>query len=283
MTRICLIWLAMTMIAPWVWADPPASQTLPFSTQFRVIDFPPHEAGPLIPGWGGWRLPRGRAAVEPFSGPGESPALILQPQTVVQRPILAPDTPVVWVSTVVRTSGGSTTLADLPDRPLAAAVVFDAVSGLVALDGNGAGGGTPRVLGVPLDPDVWFHLAIRQDFEHQTYDVFAEGFPLSLGLGFRDHVPEFHGFAQGAGAQPSGLASVLVSTAPPPEVPYLPGDVRINGIINAGDLVRLVNHLQAGVALSNMERLNADIDRDGDVDVDDRELLIGILLGVEVD
>lgn len=281
MCRAVLGVLSAVCLARALPADPPASQPLPYATGFRVVDHPPIEAGQTIEAWNGWRVQRGQATVRAFDFEG-APAVRLEPDTVVQRPVVASGAPVVWTEVAFRSAGGPRSLADFPERPLAAVLRFHPTRGLEALDGDGLGGGTFRPTNTVVGGDRWRRLAIRHDFARQRYDVYVDGVPRLLALGFRDHVTELHGFMQGADAAEGGLAAVWISESPPPDVPHLLGDVQINGQLNAGDIVGLVNALH-GQSLSLMQRINADIDESGTVDAVDLELLINLILGVSLE
>jgi hypothetical protein len=271
---------AVLLAAATARADPPASFEPPYDTSFRIIDMPPIQPGQSLEGWTGWRVPRGQAAVDPFGGPNEAPAVILAPQTIIRRPILASGEPVVWTVTRIRTAGGDTQMGDLPSRPLAAAVAFDAEDGLYALDGDGSGGGTPVPLGIGLSGGAsWRTLAIRHSYTRQRYDVYVDGTIRAARLGFRDHVAEHHGLLQGTDNAEARLSQISITTTTPEGIPYLLGDVTTNGIVTVADLVRLINALN-GASLALQQDVNADLDENGAVTSDDRDRLIDLLLGI---
>jgi Dockerin type I domain len=273
----------LLLIATVSWADSPATHRLPYETYFRVIDHPPIEPGQSLEGWNSWRVPRGRAWLSPFAGPEGLPAIHLEPQTTVRRGIHAPGEREVWTAVFVRSAGGdgNVTFADLPTRPLSAVLVFDAANGIVALDGDGAGGGTPIALNVPLDGETLYDVAVRHDFVNQSYDVYVDTVPVAFRYGFRDPVPEFQGFIQCAEHAPGDMAGVWVSTKPPPNIHYLRGDVNTDGDVDAADLTHLLHFLRGLSGLSTQQMINADINESGNLDETDRALLLDILLGVD--
>jgi hypothetical protein len=276
--RLTLALLLASATLTSVRADPPGTQTIPFFTAFRVIDTPPFESDSSVEGRNGWRVPRGHVTVAPFDGPSEAPALRIEPDSLVERPMVTTGNAEIWTTVTFRSAGGPRTLSELPVRPLSSVVLFSATRGIEALDGDGQGGGTMVNASTVIGGDRWRRLTIHHDFTRQRYDLFVDGLPRLINLGFRDHVDEFHGFIQGANASQSGMANAEISDGPPADVPYLLGDVLVNGHLNAGDVVGMVNAIH-GEPLGRMQFLNADMDKSGAVDAADLDLLINKILG----
>lgn len=261
-------------------ADPPPTMPLPYQTSFSVMDRPPAMPDQLIDGWTGWRVPRGHAAINPLAGPNSAAAIELQPETILRRPIEASEFDEVWTRTVVYTTGSPASTEGLPTRPLGAVLLFDNVRGMMALDGDGAGEGNLIILGLSSTPK-WRTVVIRHDFVAQRWDLWVDGLVWGHGFGFRDYVPHFSGLDVGAAESSSLVSQVRISATPPTGISFLLGDVRINGVVNAGDIVRLVNYLEGGDPLSNASFVNADIDHNNTVDEVDLDLLVNLILGVE--
>lgn len=268
--------LVLTVLPARLLADPAPVHRLPYVNTFQVSSHPALEPHMPFPGWRGWRVPRGITSVQPFAGPGETQAVVLEPGSVIRHRVIPDGEDIVWVETMVRCTGGAASVDSLPARPNAAAVLFDATEGMVAIDGDGAGGGTLVECGVPSD-GRWRWVAIRHDFGAQQYSVMVDGATVASGLGFVDAVAEIHGFDFGAGESRAALSHLAIGTAPTRTFPSVRGDVRIDGLLNASDLVTLINHL-GGEPLSPAQQENADVDLSGSIQPADVDALAELIL-----
>lgn len=252
------------------------------STEFGIADVPPFESALSANGLAGWRVPLGSATVAPFSDADGGPALFLPASSEARWQFPDPGHSTLWMVTRVRSAGGLMSLSQLPPRPIAAAIGLDTNQGLVALDGDGEGGGVPHLLGVTLDGESWHEIAIRHSYRSQIYDVYIDGTLRGAHLGFRDPISAPEGIGLGARDSPATVGHVSFSATPPPGIVYRRGDVRIDGVIDVTDLVTLINSLNGGPSLTALQTLNADLNEDGAVTVTDRELLADLLAGVEL-
>jgi len=253
-----------------------------FASSFRSSDVPPFAAGHSPNGLAGWRVPRGVARVLPFAASDGTPLLSLSPSSEVHLEFSQPEDDVFWFVTRLRTSGGLTTIQNLPTSPLAAAIGFRHDLGLVALNGNGVGGGSAVTLGVPLDGSIWHDIVLRQNYTRQSYDVYIDGVLRQRHLGFRDHIAAPSGISLTTRSETASVSSITVQRETPAGLAYLRGDVRIDGILSAADIVTMVNSLNGGPALTLQQAANADINDDGVVNATDRDLLAQIIVGQDV-
>jgi len=196
--------------------EPDAGQCVDvYQTGFEADEIPPFTIGPLPQN--GWVEVTGSGASGVtgdivYEG---SQSLQIAAGAVVDKSLVsATDTLYVdgWFQPTVGTD-----LVDLSSaEPAGAIFVFQSDDGLVALDGDGIGGGTWIPTGF-TDLAGFVRITLRLDFPNRQWDLYANGSLLVAGLGFKDDsVDRLSGVRISSANQNTGyLDSIRVSTQPP--------------------------------------------------------------------
>jgi hypothetical protein len=156
-------------------------------TGFESSDSPSYAIGDLDGQGtaGSWTILEGAAAVQSALVSRGTQAVELQAATSAEVAVGAGHT-IVWTDLQMRTDGS----VDPPEIPadLASSVLyFGETNGLMALDGDGTGGGSYVLVLNPFPSGQFVRVSIRQDYTAKTYDVWIEGTLSVSGLGFKDN------------------------------------------------------------------------------------------------
>jgi hypothetical protein len=146
----------------------------------------------LLPDWSGFSpvvQQHGETRVQDtLAGTGNQALEMFPDSAVAWSPveIAAPSGHVLVSSFQLRLDTLSTDAPVIPSESLGA-VVFANATGLMALDGNGAGGGTWQNLQA-LAADTFYTITITRNYAAQTYDVEVDGTLVADNFGFKDPV-----------------------------------------------------------------------------------------------
>ena len=163
--------------------------------------FEPTEPVAFLPGaitaqTGPWRVAKGSAEVQ-TGRVAHGGQAVRTGDCVIEMTFENPE-PVLWVDAFIQDPGVSQT-RQIPEGKASSVLLFHDGK-LLALDGNGSGGGT-FVTAAELPGDRFTRLTIRTDYEAKRFDVWVDGKPALAKLGFKDNsVARFHGAKRLAGA-----------------------------------------------------------------------------------
>ena len=162
-------------------------ETLPFLTGFETSDTPSYSAGSLAgQGTGGtWSVPAGTVEVKGDVVARGSQAVELQGESSANVAVFASNT-VVWTDLYLRTDG-STIPPEVPAGPATSFLFFSAASGLLALNGDGVGGGSFVTVVDSFPCNQFVRVSLRQDYGAHAYDVWVNGAEEATNLGFLDN------------------------------------------------------------------------------------------------
>ena len=164
-----------------------AAETLPFLTGFETGDTQSYSAGGLDgQGTGGsWSVPVGTVEVQGDVVARGSQAVEFRSESLADVAVSASNT-VVWTDLYLRTDG-STIAPAVPSGPATSFLFFCAGDGLLALDGDGVGGGSFVFVVDSVPIGRFVRISVRQDYGAQTYDVWVNGVEEATNLGFVDN------------------------------------------------------------------------------------------------
>ncbi len=151
----------------------------------------------LLPDWSGFSrvvLQYGSGQVQDrLAGAGIQALEMSQDSSVAWSPddLSVPDGLVLESSFLLRLDTLSTEAPVIPPEILSA-VVYANASGLMALNGNGSGGGTWQTLQA-LSPGTFYAITITRDYATQSYDVRVDGALVADDYGFKDAVASTDG------------------------------------------------------------------------------------------
>jgi len=191
-------------------------RTIPFATSFEPNESPPYRVGPLPQnGWAGEGSIQDAQVSEGVQGLGIQDGWT-EHEFLGQGPL------VVWVKSYVRTAGTTEPAAVSDhDGEFVAQLHFSRTQGILALDGNGAGGGSWVSTGVALDPNRFLRIAVRLDYSVHRWDLCVDGRAVATNLGFaypKHYLARFRYYSDAAGA----LDQVSVTRdLTPPSAPRL--------------------------------------------------------------
>ena len=163
--------------------------------------FEPTEPVAFLPGaitaqTGPWRVAKGSAEVQ-TSRVAHGGQAVRTGDCVIEMTLENPE-PVLWADAFIQDPGISQTRR-IPDGKASSVLLFHDGK-LLALDGNGSGGGD-FVTAAELPGDRFTRLTIRTDYGARRFDVWVDGKPALAKLGFKDNsVTRFHGAKRLAGA-----------------------------------------------------------------------------------
>lgn len=164
-----------------------AIESSPFITGFESSDSPSYALGDLD-GQGAsasWTVLEGSAAVQSALVSRGARAVELQAASSVEVSVGAGHN-IVWTDLQMRTDG-SLDPPEIPSEPASSVLYFGETSGLMALDGDGTGGGAYVLVLNPFPNGQFVRVSIRQDYTAKTYDVWIGGIASVSGLGFKDN------------------------------------------------------------------------------------------------
>ncbi len=250
---------------------------LPIAQTFERTAQEPLGLGWPLRGVSGWRTAAGGADTALMSAPLGHTAAALSPESSVIFDVESAEmAPVVWLEMTFLTRGFVSPQTPPASEASSAVVLFDRTSGIVCLDGDGLGGGTLEVAGVPLDGTTWHQMILRLDFAQQRWDCHVDGALLLANLGFRDAVTSLSGFALGSGNDAFQIGQVSIE---PASSLVARGDVDLSGVIDAADLVLLVNGTHGTPMPTLGHFLRADMTEDNRLTGEDVTSLVQWLLG----
>ena len=163
--------------------------------------FEPTEPVAFLPGaitaqTGPWRVAKGIAEVQ-TGRVAHGGQAVRTGDCVIEMTFENPE-PVLWVDAFIQDPGVSQA-RQIPDGKASSVLLFHDGK-LLALDGNGSGGGA-FVTAAEMPGDRFTRLTIRTDYEAKRFDVWVDGKPALAKLGFKDNsVARFHGAKRLAGA-----------------------------------------------------------------------------------
>jgi len=176
----------------------PNLRTIPYGTSFEPTEAPPFVLGPLPQNlWEGYGDIQDTEVYEGVQAVGVQNGW-------VEHEFFGEGHNVVWIQTFIRTSGTTELPQIATDQaPFATQLFFSRTLGIMALNGNGAGGGNWVATSIACDPNRFIRIAIRLDFTAQQWDLYIEGNPVLTGLGFAypvDHLSKFRYYSDVYGA-----------------------------------------------------------------------------------
>ena len=163
--------------------------------------FEPTEPVAFLPGaitaqTGPWRVAKGSAEIQ-SSRVAHGGQAVRTGDCVIEMTLENPE-PVLWADAFIQDPGISQA-QQIPDGKASSVLLFHDGK-LLALDGDGSGGGT-FVITAELTGERFTRLTIRTDYEAKRFDVWVDGKPALAKLGFKDDsVTRFHGAKRLAGA-----------------------------------------------------------------------------------
>ena len=163
--------------------------------------FEPTEPVAFLPGaitaqTGPWRVAKGSAEIQ-SSRVAHGGQAVRTGDCVIEMTLENPE-PVLWADAFIQDPGVSQA-RQIPDGKASSVLLFHDGK-LLALDGNGSGGGS-FVTAAELPGDRFTRLTIRTDYGARRFDVWVDGKPALAKLGFKDNsVARFHGVKRLAGA-----------------------------------------------------------------------------------
>jgi len=163
----------------------PQQQGLLYATGFEPGEAHPYALGALA-GQGPpalWQVLEGSAVVQQARTAHGLQAVQAGDGTLdVSLPVAEP---VLWVDAFFLETG----LANPPVVPTNRAsgvIYFSATDGILALDGNGGGGGRFVSVAPSFPTNVFVRVTTRNDYVNRRYDVWVDGVLSRAGLGFKD-------------------------------------------------------------------------------------------------
>lgn len=164
-----------------------ATEALPFLTGFESTETPSYSVGDLDGQGtaGSWSVLQGTVHVQTGLVVRGAQGVELGSESAAEVAVSASNN-VIWTDLYFRT-GGATNAPAIPADPATSVLFFSATNGLLALDGDGAGGGTFTTVVASLPGGQFARVSVRQDYSAQTYDVWVDDTEEATGLGFLDN------------------------------------------------------------------------------------------------
>jgi len=164
-----------------------------YATGFEPDEAYPYAAGSLagqgMPGL--WSVSQGSATVQ--SATKAHGLQAVQAGDCTLDVSLLATQQVLWVDAFFLESG-MTNAPVVPTNAASSLVYFSATDGILALNGNGSGGGGFVQVASSFPTNVFVRVSIRTDYANKRYDVWIDGVQRRAGLGFKDNtVTRFSG------------------------------------------------------------------------------------------
>jgi hypothetical protein len=164
-------------------------RNIPYGTSFEPTEAPPFTLGPLPQ-----NLWTGRGTIQNTTVFEGQQAVSVTDGTV-EHEFLGAGMSSLWLETYVRTAGSAEPESIPSDAGVfAAQLYFHSTKGILALDGNGAGGGVWVNTGVPLAPGRFIRIRIRLDYALRRWDLYLDGALIRTGLGFANNIAQMNRF-----------------------------------------------------------------------------------------
>lgn len=164
----------------------PQNQGMLYATGFEPDEPNPYSPGNLA-GQGGpglWSVSQGSAVIQQATRAQGLQAVQAGDGTIDAS--LPATQQVLWVDAFFLETG-MTNLPIVPTNVASSVLYFSSTNGILALDGDGNGGGN-FVQVVPAFPtNVFVRVTIRNDYPSKRYDVWIDGVKRRAGLGFKDN------------------------------------------------------------------------------------------------
>ncbi|GEM_PF-529299 len=163
----------------------PQTQGMLYATGFEPGETEPflqgalHGQGPS----GMWRVDQGNAMVQGGTASAGLQAVQAGECTIDVAFTNASD--VLWVDAFFIESG-TTNQPIIPTNIVSSVVFFSATDGILALDGNGIGGGSFVTVVPDYPKDRFVRLTVRNDYVNKRYDVWVDGVLGRAGLKFKN-------------------------------------------------------------------------------------------------
>ena len=173
-----------------------AQTAVPYCVDFEDTDPIAFYIGALD-GQNSWQTSgTGSAVVTGSSSYSGGQSVFLDGDVAAELIIDAIDTAVLWIDGFVRTEGSTESLRIEPLPAVSSILDFHSIDGLKAFDGDGHGSGIMIDLGVPINPQQWRRITIKQDYSSKKWDLYVDGVMVRSGLGFHsDSVGYLEAFA----------------------------------------------------------------------------------------
>ncbi len=185
------------------------SSVLSFRPQYQGLlyatGFEPDEANPYSPGnlagqgaTGLWSVSQGNAEIQQATSAHGVQAV--QAGDCILDASLTATQSVLWVDAFFLESG-LTNHPIVPTNIASSLLYFSSTDGILALDGDGSGGGKFEPIAPTFPTNVFVRVTIRNDYANKRYDVWVDGVQRRAGLGFKDNsVVKFSGARRRVGA-----------------------------------------------------------------------------------
>jgi len=216
----CLMLLASAAacVAALVWVSPSWAQTIPYRTDFEDSAF---TVGDLGAGQDGWSATAGSGAIQtPDNVRSGTQSLEVNPASVVSRNLDGFGSDRVYIDGYYR----GPTVSETPDPTTLAdgssLVLFHSTNGIMALDGNGTGGGiwVPANPIVPVATQGLQRMTVCQNYTTQAWDLYVDKVLIFAGLGFKnDSIDKLNGIDIETSDSGSGFLDDFSATTAIPE------------------------------------------------------------------
>lgn len=185
------------------------SSTLSFRPQYQGLlyatGFEPDEVKPYSPGnlagqgaTGLWSVSQGSAVIQQATS-AHGVQAVQAGECIIDASLIATQS-VVWVDAFFLESG-LTNHPIIPTNVASSLLYFSCTDGILALDGDGSGGGKFEPIVPTFPTNVFVRVTIRNDYATKRYDVWIDGVLRRAGLGFKDNgVVRFSGARRRSGA-----------------------------------------------------------------------------------
>jgi hypothetical protein len=181
-----------------------------------ATSFEPDEPNPYTPGKlqgqdarGIWQVSQGNPVVQTLRAAHGLQSVQAGECTI--NVALTNQAPVLWVDAFFMESG-TTNEPIVPTNTLSSALFFSASRGLLALDGDGAGGGQFVTVVSSWPTDTFVRVTIRNDYTAKRYEVWVDGILQRSNLGFKDNSVQKLSGAQRRSIQSNYMDDFSVST-----------------------------------------------------------------------
>jgi hypothetical protein len=177
--------IAMAAIA---WVGPGVSLGLPdipYRTSFEAPDFLVGALG--VSGQDGWTGDGAIQNATPSYVKRGAQSLEIGESAVVSRDLSGPTTGKVYVDGYYHGPTVDATLEPTVLAPSSSVILFHASLGILALDGNGAGGGTWVPTGTPVSTSSLQRITLCQDYDAKTWTLFIDKQLVPGVFGFKDN------------------------------------------------------------------------------------------------